>query len=200
MLHPSKIGTLLSFHRLLLSGLLLIAGLFAIVPASLWAHEGAKGVVMERMMAMEQVGEAMKEITAMFRGQKDYDPVELAAKSRLIGGHGGPALTRLFPEGSLEAPTEALPEIWADWTRFQALARDLSRQGELLARTVEKEAGLPGPAKDAGVTPERQLAQGGNASDSGHTGMSEEIKSPKVAYVKLVRVCATCHKAFRAKN
>lgn len=200
MLHASKNKILRSSHRLLLAGLLLIAGVFAIAPESLRAHEGAKGVVKERMLAMEQVGEAMKDITAMIRGQKDYDAVALAASARLISEHGGPALTRLFPEGSLEAPTEALPEIWADWTRFQALARDLSRQGELLARAVEKEAGLPGPAKDAGITPERQLAQGSNGREYGHTGMSEQIKSPKVAYVKLVRVCATCHKAFRAEN
>lgn len=187
-------------RRLLLSGLLLVAGLFAVVPGSLCAHEGAEGVVKERMMAMESVGEAMKGITAMIRGQTDYDPAALAAKARLISGHGGPALTRLFPEGSLEAPSEALPEIWADWTRFQALARDLSIRGALLARAVEREAGLPAPATDAGTAPERQLAQGGDASDEGRAASSAEVNSPRVAYAKLVRVCATCHKAFRAKK
>ena len=175
----------------MLSGLLLVAGLFAIIPGSLCAHEGAQGVVKERMLAMESVGEAMKGITAMIRGQTAYDPAALAAKARLISGHGGPALTRLFPEGSLEAPSEALPEIWADWTRFQALARDLAIQGELLASAVEQEAG---------IAPKHPLAPDPNASDGGHPDPSVGFKSPKGAYAALARVCATCHKAFRAKN
>ncbi len=186
--------------RLALAGLLLVAGLFAVIPGSLCAHEGAKGVVKERMMAMEQVGKAMKVITAMIRGEQDHDPVVLAAKARLISAHGGPALTRLFPEGSLETPTEALPEIWADWTRFQVLAQDLTVQGELLARAVEEEAGLPGPARSAGLAPKHQSAQGGNGSDNGRVGPKADLLPPKLAYAKLVRVCAACHKAFRAKK
>lgn len=187
-------------RRHLLSGLLLVAGLFAVVPGSLCAHEGAQGVVKERMMAMESVGEAMKDITAMIRGQTAYDPAAMAARARMISGHGGLALTRLFPEGSLEMPSEALPEIWADWTRFQALARDLSIQGELLARAVEREAGLPAQATGAGSAPERQLALDSDASDEGRADPSADVKPPKVAYAELVRVCATCHKAFRAKK
>lgn len=53
------------------------------------AHGGASGVVKERMEAM---GDAMKELSAIMRGQRDYDAESVRALASTIESHGGDAL------------------------------------------------------------------------------------------------------------
>ncbi|MEG3618716.1 cytochrome c [Magnetovibrio sp. PR-2] len=96
------------------------------------AHGGATGVVKERMDLMDKTGEAMKKITAMFKRQQPYNADEIARLSALIAGKGGENLTKLFPEHSLDKPTEALPAIWERWDRFESLAGQLTEQAQLL--------------------------------------------------------------------
>ena len=43
----------------------------------------------------------------------------------VIQSHSGEALTKLFPEHSIEGPSEAKPEIWTDWEEFSELAKQL---------------------------------------------------------------------------
>ncbi|SDG62351.1 c-type cytochrome, partial [Thalassobaculum litoreum] len=90
------------------------------------AHGDATGVVKERMESMEALGDAMKELTAMMRGQQDYGAERVRSLAATIESHGGEALTRLFPKDSLDHPSEALPAIWSDWDRFSALSDQLS--------------------------------------------------------------------------
>lgn len=98
------------------------------VPFVASAHSGASGVVKERMDAMVSVGDAMKKITAMFKRQTPYDAKELARLSAVIANQGGSKLTKMFPEHSLDKPTEALPRIWERWDRFETLAMQLSER------------------------------------------------------------------------
>ena len=103
---------------------LIAAGLLAGAAAA-YAHGGATGIVKERMDLMDRIGKAMKVIVPMMKEKTDFDPKAYSAAAREIGQHGGEAMTKLFPAGSLDKPTEAKPEIWQDWAKFNQLAGEL---------------------------------------------------------------------------
>ena len=86
--------------------------------AGAFAHGGATGIVKQRIDGM----------TAMMRGKRPYDADAVSEAAAIIQSHAGPALTDLFPEGSIHGPSEARPDIWTNWSEFQALATRLSEQ------------------------------------------------------------------------
>ncbi|MEZ5810680.1 MAG: cytochrome c [Rhizobiaceae bacterium] len=101
------------------------------------AHSGAAGIVKTRMDAMGALSKRMKSLGGMMRGKTDFDPDEaheiaiaISEHARRIPGH--------FPEGSIEGPSEALPEIWADWERFEALALQLSDGASTFAAAARR--------------------------------------------------------------
>lgn len=112
--------------------LIAFAGLLATGAA--FAHGGATGIVKERMDAMSAIGKNMKAVGQMLKTSPDVDPALVAKAGEAIAEHAGDALTELFPEGSLQKPTEASPAIWTDWTRFAAIS------GELQAYALDMKA------------------------------------------------------------
>ena len=111
---------------------LAVAGLaLMLVSATAYAHRNATGIVKQRMDAMTSMGDAMKTLGAMIRGTHDAGPFKAYAET--IARHGGDELTTLFPEGSLDHPTRAVPAIWTDWDHFVRLARELELQAGNLA-------------------------------------------------------------------
>lgn len=178
------------------------------------AHEGASGVVGERMRAMEAVGDAMKVISGMFRGQTDYDVQAVREAADVIAGHGGEHLTRLFPDGSLDDPTEALPTIWQDWDRFESLAVDLSAYAGALSAA----AGNPQPdggAMSGSMMGRRGAMMGGQnpmmggqnpmmGANPGTGPMADpELLAempPQASFVRLSQVCTACHTRFREEQ
>ena len=89
------------------------------------AHIGASGVVKERMMLMKDISKSMKEIAAMMKGEVDYDSEKMSSLASIIASKGGDRITKLFPDGSLDETTEALPSIWQDWAKFKAVSGQL---------------------------------------------------------------------------
>lgn len=116
----------------------LLAGI--LVGGAALAHGGATGIVKERMDAMSSIGDQMKIIGQMLKGGS-VDEAKLSAAAGAIADHGGEALTRLFPEGSLDKPTEAAPAIWTDWTKFEAYAGDLEASALTLKDLANDGAG-----------------------------------------------------------
>jgi len=113
-----------------------LAATFAIVvsvsaPAS-WAHDGATGIVKERMETMKLMGIAMKDVAAMVKGEKALSEMALANHAATIKAAAA-KITRIFPEGSLQEPSAALPAIWDDWERFKAFAIQLEKDADLWA-------------------------------------------------------------------
>jgi len=102
-----------------------------------WAHGGATGVVKERMDAMSAIGDNMKSIGQMLKGATAYDPALIAKAADDIAGHGGNALTKLFPEDSLQSPTEASPAIWRDWREFSGYAGSLQSSAAALKTVAQ---------------------------------------------------------------
>ncbi|MBX2807876.1 MAG: cytochrome c [Cellvibrionaceae bacterium] len=106
--------------------------MFLSISALVLAHGGATGVVKERMDLMENLKGAMKTLKPMMRGQQDYDVDTVKQNALIIRDNAGEHMTKLFPEGSLEEPSEAKPEIWTEWTEFQRIANNLKRLGQAL--------------------------------------------------------------------
>ena len=97
------------------------------------AHQGATGLLKERMDAMESLGQAMKEIRRHLVDTRDYGAV----------GHESARIAALaqrmpewFPPGSNAHPSEALPAIWRKWPAFQASAGALAEEATKLAQAA----------------------------------------------------------------
>ncbi len=114
------------FRLVLIPAMFAVATLGAISTAPAASHEKATGVVKERMELMEGNGKAMKTLSAMVKGESSYDADEVKTLAKELRADSA-QIPKLFPEGSLQPPTEALPAIWQDWPKFQELAQ---RMGE----------------------------------------------------------------------
>ena len=102
---------------------LLLAGLL------LAAHGGATGVVKQRMDAMVDIGRAMKTVRDAVERSRPDAARDAAAR---IAGHAR-RIPTLFPDGSFNHPSEALPAISANRAAFDALALKLALAAEDLA-------------------------------------------------------------------
>jgi cytochrome c556 len=83
-----------------------------------FAHEGAEGVVKERMDRFKKNKKAMKAI----KGNLTGDTAIIAQKASGIEAW-AKDMVNFFPEGSTQPPSEALPAIWKEFDRFTDLAR-----------------------------------------------------------------------------
>lgn len=100
------------------------------------AHSGARGIVKERMTLMDTIGDSMKILAAMYKRQAPYDPALVARHSASISARAR-SISGLFPQGSSDHPSRALPAIWQDWPEFDQLARQLGTDSAELARMAE---------------------------------------------------------------
>ncbi|MGB0254383.1 MAG: c-type cytochrome [Litorivicinaceae bacterium] len=82
-----------------------------------WAHEGAEGVVKERMDRFKDNKAAMKAI----KGNLGGDAAVIAQKASEIEAWAR-EMVNFFPEGSSQPPSEALPAIWEAFDHFTELA------------------------------------------------------------------------------
>ena len=112
-------------------GMLAAALLLAGLPAQ--AHEGATGVLKERMEAMESMAKAMKEIRRRILANRDLPGVTSdAARIATLAER----LPLLFPAGSNSRPSEALAAIWQQWPKFQAEADRLQHAAGKLGESA----------------------------------------------------------------
>lgn len=81
------------------------------------AHEGATGIIKERMERFKENKEGMKAI----KGNLAKDPTVIAQKASDIETWAN-EMVDFFPEGSNQAPSEALSAIWANFEDFTAKA------------------------------------------------------------------------------
>lgn len=121
-------------RKSIIAVLLLVAG-FAVGPGLVAAHQGASGIVKERMDAMKAIADATKALSQMIRGQAAFDATRAVAAAATIESHADD-FDRLFPEGSTDHPSEALPAIWQDWEAFSELADELVQGAADLAASA----------------------------------------------------------------
>ena len=115
---------------------LFVAVVYLAAFSPLYAHEGATGVVKERMDAMSAMGKAMKTIAELLRGNSVPLPDEAIKASAILRAH-SITLPSLFPRGSNGHPSTAKADIWIDWARFVEQSSELKRRSDALADAVE---------------------------------------------------------------
>lgn len=173
------------------------------------AHEGATGVVKERMDAMKSMGEAIKQIKPMMTGEAAYDAEAIRAAAEAIAAEAGGAMTGKFPEGSNAHPSEADPKLWDEWARFEEMAAHLEIAARGLALSAEN--GLHGD----GHMMSGQSGMMGNSMMSGQSGMmggsmmgmqgwhegmtAEHIGQmpADAAFTMMSQTCSACHDSYR---
>ena len=93
----------------------------------------ATGIVAYRKAVMKSLGAHMGALKSILTDQTQLiDQVALHAHAI---GETAKITPVMFPEGSLDAPTEALPVIWEDWAGFEAAAGTLTELASALAET-----------------------------------------------------------------
>lgn len=113
--------------------------------AAALAHNGATGVVMERMMGMSAMRDIMKGLAPMMQGQVPYDELAVRDAATVLQSHAGDNMARLFPEEPIPASSFAKPEIWSDWARFDALSEELRLYAEGLDIAAVNGLDVPAP-------------------------------------------------------
>ena len=114
------------------------------------AHEGAEGVVKERMDRFKENKKAMKAIKGNLAG----DTVIIAQKASEIEAW-AKDMVNFFPEGSTQPPSEALPAIWKEFDRFTDLARTNEKAAanlKNLAQSGADTSALSGAFRSLGKT------------------------------------------------
>ncbi len=149
------------------------------------SHDGATGVVKERMVLMSNLAESMKALAGMLKGKTPYDAARVKQHARQLADHGSSALTKLFPEGSLDKPSAARPQIWQDWEKFKSLAAQLTQA----AQALEQAAGAPAGPNLGGPSKHGMAKHGAGAPGP-----------VRAAFRNVGRTCAACHKDFRVKK
>ena len=114
--------------KLIMCAFILCASFFSIS----FAHDGATGIVKQRMDMMSDVANSMKTLGQMIRGKDEYNPDIAESAALKIEKHAKHFHT-LFPEGSTQEPSEALLAIWQDWEEFQKLLTIMENEANKLA-------------------------------------------------------------------
>ncbi len=107
------------------------------------AHQGATGVVKQRMDAMSEMGDAMKVMADMVKGKREFDPDLVVENTAILDKHAG-ELAGLFPDTDASRNgkmTEALPVIWDEWQRFEELSGKLQKSVDALREAAKNDIG-----------------------------------------------------------
>ncbi|MCW8944512.1 MAG: cytochrome c [Sedimenticola sp.] len=118
--------------------LLLVVLALAMMPVALMAHGKATGIVKERMELMKKIGKQMRSISIMKKGKIPFNAEKISNHAETIS-HSSSKIPALFPEGSLQKPTEALPAIWEQWDQFLYLTDQLKLEAVALQEVAKQE-------------------------------------------------------------
>ena len=99
------------------------------------SHQGATGIVLERMEAMTSLSDAMKVIVPMARGAAPFDADALALAANNVAEIGA-QMPKQFPEGSGGHPSMAAPAVWEDRAGFDRQAGFLTERAARLAEVA----------------------------------------------------------------
>jgi len=95
-------------------------------------HEGATGVVKQRMDEMEQIGRAVKRINDRLKSKRGLSEIARDAEEIRAAASKMPSL---FPPGSRDGHSDATPAVWERWP-LVAAAEALELEAEKLAATA----------------------------------------------------------------
>lgn len=164
-----------------------------------WAHGGATGVVKERMDLMGNMKEAMKTLSAIYKGERAYDAETVRKAALVIRDHSGSAMTKLFPQNSIHGPSEAKPLIWQEWERFEKLA---NRQEAISQGLYDAADNQPGAGQASGHMMGRKHMMGGGHMMGGKMDSAEHYAAmpSSMVFRMLTDTCSSCHTRYRVED
>lgn len=131
----------------------LATGMLAIGPAGVRADDITDklppGPIRERHELMEEIGDQAENINNAFNvGSEGFDTsiIQRAGTTIAMDAH---RIPDLFPKGSTDPNSRALPKIWENWDEFVKLAKQLEDQAQKIsaAAGAEDDEDLKGKAK-----------------------------------------------------
>lgn len=112
----------------------MVTAIFLVVAGSFsFAHEGASGVVKERMERFKTSQLLLREIVK-FAKQANFDEVKSRAEILALWGSEMPSY---FPPGSNPKPSEASERIWQDFADFTWQASEFAKASKKLAQSAQ---------------------------------------------------------------
>ena len=160
-----------------------------------FAHKGATGIVKDRMHVMKGMGDSMKLLKKMFDGEVPYDQAKAEAAAASMEKHAGKAMTKMFPKGSMQKPTEATPKIWENWQGFEANAMRLQAYAGALKHSLAQLVNAIQPAAAAG-----DMTDSGAEGDDWPTAANLRDQPPQIAFNYVAKTCKSCHESYRIKK
>jgi cytochrome c556 len=122
--------------RYLSAALLIVAG------ASVVSAQNVD-IIKERKKHYEAMGKAVKEPTAMYKGEAEFDLAKVQAALKVIQEKAA-ILPKLFPDDSKTgADTEALPIIWQEKADFEARFPKLAEAAKAAEAAITDEETFP---------------------------------------------------------
>lgn len=112
-----------------------IASAAVLVTGVALAHKGATGIIAERMAAMKTMGNELKAIGDMLAGHAPLDAAALVQHATALHENCHRTET-MFPAGSIDHHSRALPAIWERPDEFQAAMQRLHSATESLVSTA----------------------------------------------------------------
>ena len=130
----------------------------------------------------------------MVQEPESYDAQAVRKQARLIKQLAGQNLIDQSPEGSLQKPTHAKPEIWADWERFSQLSSQLESYADGLALAADNGLMMDGSMMEGAGHMENMMGTDVPASDQLGQMPADGV------FTMMVETCAACHMEFRARK
>lgn len=187
---------------------------FCAAAGAVLAHGNATGIVAERMHGMMLMARSIKSLSAMF-DTGNFDPATVNEAAATIERHAGETMISLFPEGSTEAPSEAMPEIWKNWQEFsqlalklRALAGDLAKStdatDENAVRSTSQQAAPVsgvGESSDMWAALDEHVLLGLETKPRAEVVSAQTVQPTTASagnvFVEITKTCAGCHAQFR---
>jgi cytochrome c556 len=120
---------------------LLIATTLAFGVTAALAQNAA--VIKSRQDLLEEVGDAVKPVGAMFKGEADFDLAKVQNALAIIQKN-APLLPPLFPDDSKTGgDTEALPKIWENKADFEERFKKLADAAKTAEAAIKDEDTFP---------------------------------------------------------
>ncbi len=108
--------------------------------SAILAHEGATGIVKQRMDEMEHVGRVVKRINERLKSKRGLADIAREAEEIRAAATRIPSL---FPAGSRDGHSDAKSAVWARWPEFEAASRALADESEKASRCCPRPSRNP---------------------------------------------------------
>jgi cytochrome c556 len=118
-----------------------IAGLAALAVCTTFVLAQNAGVIDQRKQAMKALGGAMKDPTAMVKGEAPFDLAKVQASLKTIQESAGKG-KNLFPDDSKAGETDALPVAFENRADLMAKFDKLAADAQAAATAVKDESSL----------------------------------------------------------